>query len=85
MHARDRVDGVARIHDVAPATAMDVQVDEAGQDVIVAVLGRIDRYPIDIDDTPFKVQLPLDPAFLGQDVAGNSFAKTHLRSSATKS
>jgi hypothetical protein len=37
MQAREHLHGIAAFHHVAPAAAMHVQVDEAGQDVVAFV------------------------------------------------
>ncbi|MCY1560999.1 hypothetical protein D9M68_982040 [compost metagenome] len=63
---------------------MHVQVDEAGDDVIVAVQLRVHRRAVDAGDALAERDCAAQPAGRGQDIALDRYI-AHLRDSATNS
>ena len=60
MLGGDDADGVAALHDVLAGGAVHVQVDEAGQDVRVKVVGGINRHAVDRRDATVEMQAAAD-------------------------
>ena len=83
MDGGDGVDGFAAFHDVLAGAAMHMQVDEAGQDVIIAIARRVEGIARDAVDALAEGDGAVDPAAGGKDIAFDSAA--HLRDSATNS
>ncbi len=83
MDGGDGVDGFAAFHDVLAGAAMHVQVDKAGQDIVVAVARRVEGVARDAVDALAEGDGAVDPAAGGKDIAFDSAA--HLRDSATNS
>ena len=83
VDGRDGVHGFAAFHDVLAGAAMHVQVDEAGQDVVVAVAGRVEGIALDAVDALAERDGAVDPSDGGKDIAFDCAA--HLRDSATNS
>ena len=84
MDGGDRMHRVAAFHDVVATTAMHMQVDKAGQDIVVAVLRRVAGGAVYAAHALAEGDGAVDPAGGGQDIALDS-STAHLRDSATNS
>ena len=70
VRAGDRLDRVAAFHHVGAATAVHVQVDEAGQDVRRVVLRGIDGRAVEGRDAAvLAIERTVNPAVGGKDVS----------------
>jgi hypothetical protein len=71
MRARDRLDRVARFHDVGAATAVHVQIDEARQDVRRVVRRRVNTLTRERRDAAvFVFERAVNPPIGGEYVSG---------------
>jgi len=71
MRARNRLDRVARFHDIGAAAAVHVQIDEARQDVGRVVGRRVDTLPRERRDAAvFVFERAVNPPIGGEYVSG---------------